>query len=65
MMKKFYLLLTCAALCACGGGNKQQIVQSDGSITIENDGVVTCDFDQVGKERTILLSEWVDDFQID
>ena len=64
MMKKFYLLLTCAALCACGGGNKQQIVQSDGSITIENDGVVTCDFDQVGKERTILLSEWVDDFQI-
>ena len=24
MMKKFYLILTCAALCACGGGNKQQ-----------------------------------------
>ena len=23
-MKKFYLILTCAALCACGGGNKQQ-----------------------------------------
>ena len=49
-MKKFYLILTCTVLCACGGGNKQQAVQSDGSITIENDGVVTCDFDQV-KER--------------
>ena len=24
MMKKFYLILTCAALYACGGGNKQQ-----------------------------------------
>ena len=24
MMKKFYLILTCVALCACGGGNKQQ-----------------------------------------
>ena len=24
MMKKFYLILTCAVLCACGGGNKQQ-----------------------------------------
>ena len=23
-MKKFYLILTCAALCACGGDNKQQ-----------------------------------------
>ena len=23
-MKKFYLILTCAVLCACGGGNKQQ-----------------------------------------
>ena len=35
MMKKLYLILTCAALCACGGGNKQQAVQSDGSVTIE------------------------------
>ena len=59
MMKKFYLILTCAVLCACGGGNKQQAVQSDGSVTIEYNGVVTCDFDQVGEERTILLSEWV------
>ena len=24
MMKKFYLILTCAALCACGGNGKQQ-----------------------------------------
>ena len=23
-MKKFYLILTCAALCACGGNGKQQ-----------------------------------------
>ncbi len=22
MMKKFYLILTCVTLCACGGGNK-------------------------------------------
>ena len=64
MMKKFYLILTCVALCACGGGNKQQAVQSDGSFTIDNSNVITCDFDQVGKERTIPLSEWVDDFQI-
>ena len=63
-MKKFYPILLCAALCACGGGNKQQAVQSDGSVTIENNGVVTCDFDQVGEERTIPLSEWVNDFQI-
>ena len=35
-MKKFYLILTCAVLCACGGGNKQQAVQSDGSFTIDN-----------------------------
>ena len=26
MMKKFYLILTCAALCACGGGNAKQPV---------------------------------------
>ena len=64
MMKKFYLILTCVTLCACGGGNKQQAVQSDGSVTIDNSNVITCDFDQVGEERTILLSEWVDDFQI-
>ena len=64
MMKKFYLILTCAVLCACGGGNKQQAVQSDGSVTIDNSNVITCDFDQVGEERTIPLSEWVDDFQI-
>ena len=25
MMKKLYLILTCAALCACGGGNKQSV----------------------------------------
>ena len=25
-MKKFYLILTCAALCACGGGNAKQPV---------------------------------------
>ena len=24
MMKKFYLILTCAALCACGDNGKQQ-----------------------------------------
>ena len=24
MMKKLYLILTCAALCACGGNGKQQ-----------------------------------------
>ena len=64
MMKKFYLILTCVALCACGGGNKQQAVQSDGSFTIDNSNVITCDFDQVSEERTIPLSEWVDDFQI-
>ena len=64
MMKKLYLILTCAALCACGGGNKQQAVQSDGSVTIENNGVVTCDFDQVKDTLTIPLSEWVEDFQI-
>ena len=33
MMKKFYLILTCVTLCAFGGGNKQQAVQSDGSFT--------------------------------
>ena len=33
MMKKYYLIPMCAALCACGGGNKQQAVQSDGSFT--------------------------------
>lgn len=64
MMKRFYLILTCAALCACGGGNKQQIVQSDGSVTIEANGVITCDFDLVKDTLTIPLSEWVDDFQI-
>ena len=64
MMKKYYLILLCTALCACGGGNKQQAVQSDGSFTIDNSNVITCDFDQVSEERTIPLSEWVDDFQI-
>lgn len=63
-MKKFYPVLLCIALCACGGGSKQQTVQSDGSITIEANGVVTCDFDLVKDTLTIPLSEWVEDFRI-
>ena len=63
MMKKFYLILTCAALCACGGGNKQQSNKQSYGTTITDD-LVICDFDQVGDEITIPLSEWVEDFQI-
>lgn len=57
-MKAFTVALMATCLLA---GCKQK---SDGTVSIDNSGLITCDFDQVKDTITIPLSEWVDDFQI-
>ena len=63
MMKRFHVLAL-VAICVLAGCKQSSSSQSDGSVTIEVNGVVTCDFDQVKDTLTIPLSEWVEDFQI-
>ena len=59
-MKTKVLTLALAATCLLAGCKQK----SDGTVTIDNSGLITCDFDQVKDTITIPLSEWVDDFQI-
>ena len=63
MMKRFHVLAL-VAICVLAGCKQSSSSQSDGSVTIEANGAVTCDFDLVKDTLTIPLSEWVEDFQI-
>ena len=63
MMKRLHVLAL-VAICVLAGCKQSSSSQSDGSVTIEANGAVTCDFDLVKDTLTIPLSEWVEDFQI-
>ena len=58
------MTLALVATCLLAGCKQKNGNQSDGTASIDNSGLVTCDFDQVKDTITIPLSEWVDDFQI-
>ena len=64
MMKKFYLILTCAVLCACGGGNKQQASATDENVAEEKSAVqypIHIPFEEgMEVEREVKLSEIAD-----
>ena len=62
-MKRLHVLAL-VAICVFAGCKQSSSSQSDGSVTIEANGAVTCDFDLVKDTLTIPLSEWVEDFQI-
>ena len=62
-MKRLHVLAL-VAICVLAGCKQSSSSQSDGSVTIEANGAVTCDFDLVKDTLTIPLSEWVEDFQI-
>ena len=63
-MKKFYLILTCVALCACGGGNKQQASATDENVAEEKSAVqypIHIPFEEgMEVEREVKLSEIAD-----
>ena len=63
-MKKFYLILTCAVLCACGGGNKQQASATDENVAEEKSAVqypIHIPFEEgLEVERDVKLSEIAD-----
>lgn len=63
-MRQTTLTLALVATCLLAGCKQKNGNQSDGTASIDNSGLVTCDFDQVKDTITIPLSEWVDDFQI-
>lgn len=59
------MTLALVATCLLAGCKQKNGNQSDGTASIDNSGLITCDFDQVKEEIiTIPLSEWVDEFQI-
>ena len=59
------MTLALVATCLLAGCKQKNGNQSDGTASIDNSGLVTCDFDKVKEEIiTIPLSEWVDEFQI-
>ena len=63
-MKKFYPILLCAALCACGGGNKQQASATDENVAEEKSAVqypIHIPFEEgMEVEREVKLSEIAD-----
>jgi len=63
-MKKFYLILKCVALCACGGGNKQQASATDENVAEEKSAVqypIHIPFEEgMEVEREVKLSEIAD-----
>ena len=61
-MRKLTFIFALVAICLFAGCEQKPSKQSYG--TIVTDDLVICDFDQVGDEITIPLSEWVEDFQI-
>ncbi len=64
-MRQTTLTLALVATCLLAGCKQKNGNQSDGTASIDNSGLVTCDFDKVKEEIiTIPLSEWVDEFQI-
>lgn len=63
-MRQTTLTLALVATCLLAGCKQKNGNQSDGTASIDNSGLVTCDFDQVKNTITIPLSEWVDEFQI-
>ena len=64
MKTKFYPILLCAALCACGGGNKQQASATDEKVTEEKSAVqypIHIPFEEgMEVEREVKLSEIAD-----
>ena len=63
-MRQTTVTLALVATCLLAGCKQKNGNQSDGTASIDNSGLVTCDFDQVKNTITIPLSEWVDEFQI-
>ena len=64
MKTKFYPILLCAALCACGGGNKQQASTTDENVAEEKSAVqypIHIPFEKgLEVEREVKLSEIAD-----
>ena len=63
-MKRMKSLLLFVVACMFAGCEQQPSTLSDGSVTIDSCGLVSCDFDMVKDTITIPLSEWVDEFRI-
>ena len=63
-MKRVKSLLLFVVACMFAGCEQQPSTLSDGSVTIDSCGLVSCDFDMVKDTITIPLSEWVDEFRI-